>query len=227
MKSDPLKICILEGDACTTSWNGYSGLQYQIPEIRTRIAQLLQELENNVDNPAVRFLKYRELYKYIEEAGMHRQQASQVIVGVDVTFDQEKFTGPEVTVPSATFFNKCLGGSNSSAGDPDMGFKAYSLAVHEAGHALGLSRLDFSAYPNPLVAGAIEAINLIPGISKTIKHPYHAAHPTIPDSVMNYDDEDPPVIRHPSVKTTFAEPDCSPHPFDIMAIMALYQNVPK
>ena len=32
-------------------------------------------------------------------------------------------------------------------------------------------------------------------------------HPPIPDSVMNYIDE----------------PDCSPHPFDIMAIYALYQ----
>ena len=39
------------------------------------------------------------------------------------------------------------------------------------------------------------------------------AHPTIPDSVMNY------------VNFTRTEPDCSPHPFDIMIIYALYQTV--
>ena len=37
--------------------------------------------------------------------------------------------------------------------------------------------------------------------------PYEAAHPSIADSVMNYD----------------REHDCSPHPFDILAIYALYQ----
>ena len=38
--------------------------------------------------------------------------------------------------------------------------------------------------------------------------PYVSAHPGISDSVMNYEDE----------------PDCSPHPFDILAIYALYQK---
>ena len=35
--------------------------------------------------------------------------------------------------------------------------------------------------------------------------------------VMNYNDKFSP---------TLGEPDCSPHPFDIMAIFALYQTVP-
>jgi len=38
-------------------------------------------------------------------------------------------------------------------------------------------------------------------------------HPTIPDSVMYYDS---------AVAQITSEPDCSPHPFDIMAIYALY-----
>ena len=41
-----------------------------------------------------------------------------------------------------------------------------------------------------------------------------ASHPTIPNAVMNYDSE-----------TEVYEPDCSPHPFDIMAIYALYQTL--
>ena len=51
------------------------------------------------------------------------------------------------------------------------------------------------------------------------------SHPTIPDSVLNYDcrvqkNLDPDIgvqIRH--------EPDCSPTPFDRMVLRALYQTV--
>ena len=38
---------------------------------------------------------------------------------------------------------------------------------------------------------------------------YIPAHPNIADSVMNYE----------------TEPDCSPHPFDILKVYALYQKV--
>ena len=45
---------------------------------------------------------------------------------------------------------------------------------------------------------------------------------------MNYDTgKSGIVIRYPSITVDFAEPDCSPHPFDIMGIFALYQNVPR
>ena len=85
-----------------------------------------------------------------------------------------------------TRFNEC------HEGDADVDFLLYDTMVHEAGHALGLSHysLDFIFD--------------------------HDAHPTIPDSVMNYDSN----IRYFS-----NEPDCSPHPFDIMAIEALYQTL--
>ena len=39
-------------------------------------------------------------------------------------------------------------------------------------------------------------------------------YPIIGDSAMNY------------VDYTVKEPDCSPHPFDIMALHALYRAVP-
>ena len=65
----------------------------------------------------------------------------------------------------------------------------HSLMVHEAGHALGLSDFSFPNFWDTSVA-----------------------HPSIPNSVMNYDNA-----------TGVFEPDCSPHPLDIMAIEALYQ----
>lgn len=97
------------------------------------------------------------------------------------------------TVPSKDDigFNTCLPKPNGP--DPDEGFSNYRLMVHEAGHALGLSNWD---YNEPIAT--------------------HVAHPSIPDSVMNYDSR---------VSLIGKEPDCSPHPFDIMAIEALYRTV--
>ena len=80
-------------------------------------------------------------------------------------------------------FNTCM--PKPGAQDPDIGFLNYRLMVHEAGHALGLSGFSL----NPFVQ-------------------YVSSHATIPDTVMNYDDE---VSRH-LVPGDFQEPDCSPHP---------------
>ena len=81
--------------------------------------------------------------------------------------------------------------------------EAYIIALHEAGHALGTSG---HSYPD--VLGSIDFLG---GDDQ-----YLRAHPSIPDSVMNYD--------HMIVDVT-DEPDCSPHPFDVLAIYALYQGV--
>ena len=86
-------------------------------------------------------------------------------------------------------------------------FFAYAIAVHEAGHALGLSKFDYSNFVT------------------TLGNPsYDVAHSTIPDSVLNYDKYVHDYF--PEVSDIFTEPDCSPHPFDLLAIYALYQNVP-
>ena len=51
---------------------------------------------------------------------------------------------------------------------------------------------------------------------------YPVAHPTIPESVVNKDDE--AAARAHWITSGYEEPDCSPHPFDVMAIYALYQR---
>ena len=58
--------------------------------------------------------------------------------------------------------------------------------------------------------------------------PYEVGHPTIPDSVMNYDSKVPNWAGWvPLQASVLDEPDCSPHPFDVIAAYALYQNVPR
>ncbi len=81
--------------------------------------------------------------------------------------------------------------------------EAYIIALHEAGHALGTSG---HSYPD--VLGGIDFLG---GDDQ-----YHRAHPSIPDSAMNYDSK---------ILAIVDEPDCFPHPFDILAIYALYQTV--
>ena len=100
-------------------------------------------------------------------------------------------------------FNTCQ--PRPAATDPDKGFENYALMVHEAGHALGLSDYsDQKAFDTAV------------------------AHPSIPDAVMNYDWV---AADHNYAKGSAEwsrvddEPNCSPHPMDIMALHALYQTL--
>ena len=95
-----------------------------------------------------------------------------------------------------TRFNVCY-----EATTDDDDFDNYELMVHEVGHALGLSNFDYLEFFSSSVA-----------------------HPSIPDAVMNYDWKSPRNIDSSGLWIR-DEPDCSPHPFDIMAIEALYQNI--
>ena len=74
--------------------------------------------------------------------------------------------------------------------------------AHEVGHALGLSNA---------------AAPLDYWTSLSDRQGYAISHPTISDSVLNYDKY---------VRGGIEEADCSPYPFDVMAIYALYQNIP-
>ena len=72
----------------------------------------------------------------------------------------------------------------------------YDTLVHEAGHALGI------------------------GDGRTTGYTQH--HPSIPRSVANYNQTIRYTVHH--LDSSYSENDCSPHPFDIMAIFALYQT---
>ena len=54
---------------------------------------------------------------------------------------------------------------------------------------------------------------------------YEMSHPTIPESVMNYDDKVSENQNPVTGDFIRAEPDCAAYPFDLMALHALYQTV--
>ena len=123
--------------------------------------------------------------------------------GVDMLFAKSKFaTGNVLEIPDSIAFNHCITESNI---DLTNKYDAYKTALHEAGHALGSSGFSHLDLVSPI--WNLES-------SKTAIH--RRAHPSIPDAVMNYNQRVPEISD---------EPDCSPHPFDILAIYALYQTV--
>ena len=118
----------------------------------------------------------------------------------------DNVSGTSPVIPGDVKFNHCT----SSTGTKTTN-RLYELMVHESGHVLGLSGFSFLS----LILGERER--------------YIGSHPTIPDSVMNYNWEsrflyDP---ERPETKRWIRlERDCSPHPFDIMTIYSLYQTIP-
>lgn len=129
------------------------------------------------------------------------RSASMELTSADVTFKGSEFAGVGTSTktnrPSDTSFSSCDGDHTDFTKE-----RAYSTAVHEAGHAFGMSQFD-----------VVDSVYLALGTDRD----YHVAHPAVPDSVLNYD-------RKTGGKPEFAEPDCSPHPLDILAIYALYQT---
>ena len=89
----------------------------------------------------------------------------------------------------------------------DMGYYPYTLTLHEIGHALGISGFDYEA------------------LEQEKDQPGEISHPTIPSSVMNYDQKkrDTWFVWGHQIDS---ERDCSPYPFDIMALYSLFQKVP-
>lgn len=79
---------------------------------------------------------------------------------------------------------------------------AYEVVLHEGGHALGIRN----------------ARSLAQGWEKNLVH-----HPSIYESVMSYES---PYEPKPGETSSVLpdDPDCSPHPLDVLAIYALYQQ---
>ena len=202
VKSDVFKgFCLTDGTdpgGCTTSFTGYTGISHD-DEKRREILDLLADDDLSMMD---------QIRGYFKLIGSERK-AENVLQGVDVTFNRrnvdgsEKFTLNKLKNPDTVRFNTCLNSAGMASGDPDTEYYAYSLSVHEAGHALGLSNITL----DPLVV---------------LIQPYHVAHPTIPDSALNYNYE----ASLPGGGVVLEEHDCSPHPFDVTAIHALYQTAP-
>ena len=113
---------------------------------------------------------------------------------VDVVV-RDTLSGRDLHIPgdNATVSGDDISFNTCQTGHVGMDFSKYEVVMHEAGHALGMSNFDIA---EPIAS--------------------YIAHPSIPDSVMNYDW---------LVDQIANEPDCSPHPVDIMAIESLYQTV--
>ena len=107
------------------------------------------------------------------------------------------YRNDSLVVPPVTF-NTCSGTYSD----------AYEKLVHEGGHALGIGSGDW--FQKDLDPNTVEA--------------YLEDHPPLVDSVMNYDQDSKALLVVYETIEKFREPDCSPHPMDIMAIFALYQT---
>ena len=193
--SDVFKICLNFGaPACVTSFNGYSGINTESSR-RTEIIEIADDL--GMDNE----VSLIEVILALKNLISGERKAMNTIQSVDVSFNEENFRDNPLNLPDNVSFNSCMPDASITSENPDSGYFAYRTAVHEAGHALGLSGFSLLSLANE-------------------QGRYEMAHPTIPDAAMNYDGEAGNRVNRP-----LSEPDCSPHPFDIIAIYALYQNV--
>ena len=214
MRSDPLKVCLNDTgvDACVTSFSGYLGDDTFRQSDREEARRLLEVKRRNngwTDNEEDKFLNLLVRSKFD-----HTVSARTALKGVDITFRgptiESLDTQNRLRVPT-TRFGRCpqrTPTSNQPEPDnPDYEYEGHRLVLHETLHAFGLTGFR----PNDLI-----------DFKKLL---YEETHAVIPDSVLNYDRN----IHgaYPEVTATYMEPDCAPHPFDVMALFALYQNVAR
>ena len=119
-------------------------------------------------------------------------------------------------VPEAVKFNKCF---------PEMGegHDLYRVMLHEIGHALGLA--NSPGFPDKDLAGS----DIIPPHIEydddySDRDKYLITHPTITDSVISYQQTARLTSGGLLLETSISDHNCSPQPFDTMAMYALYQN---
>lgn len=204
-KSDVFKVCLsgAEVDAYVTSFHGYAGLAIQDAVFREELSALIEKLATRrLPALGVPYLTPDEasLFAFLlSGAAAGTREAENELEGVDITFKLFDLQGAPKT-PHTIKFNTCMDSMGTRGAH-----REYVLALHEIGHALGLSGFDYSDF------------------LRTQEQPPHAAHPTIPTTVMNYNEETRTEWFN-WWNNAYNESDCSPHPFDILALYSLYQK---
>ena len=153
------------------------------------------------------------------------RKASDFITRADILLKRSYFETRIPVIPDKVAFNQCFSGENAR-GDNSGTFYLYATLVHEAGHALGMSDRGIDDTALNLIN---ETITPLPDIVQlllpqllalrelgSLEMEYEVSYPTIAESVLNYDRE----VGPPG----YVEPDCSPHPFDMLALSSLYQK---
>ena len=131
-------------------------------------------------------------------------------VKTDILIKFEMFSGKSLDVPGTV---DILGNgvpwpresyvrlSQCDSTNPDD-FRAYSTLVHETGHAFGISGIS------------------IPDSTWAL---WVAGHPTVDNSVMNYDGLQPSASGAP-LRPVVKDQACAPTPLDVLAITSLYRR---
>ena len=220
--SDPFKACLLHAHACVTSFTGYAGT-YLTDSERADIATLVAKADSQNGLSSSERIKILELIIRAERS--HQVGPATPLRGVDINFKKaaiaELITGTKalnsaatgLEIPSSTFGQcRTTGPGTPGTDEADREFGVFTLALHETGHALGISGFNYEELTD---------VTTKPGDPLQSRK---SAHPTVPDSVMNYD-EDVHTYFKEAGDNTFREHDCAPHPLDILAINALYQNI--
>ena len=127
-KSDVFKLCITKADACVTSFTGYSALDPSNIQQRLDIAEALESPRSPANF-------WNILFNYIPEASEGDLEPGEAIQSVDISFKKSKdIPIGTLRIPTRTDFNICQPTTSTNE------YKAYKLALHEAGHALVLQR---------------------------------------------------------------------------------------
>ena len=205
-------------------------LEFPLPSVRLRINDVYMVNDSNLSNVQAQFTNFigsglagrcifyapactiTKAYGQSAQASTQLSNAAGSNNGVDILFAKSSFSDKKLDIPNSINFNKCLRRNSDGNYIEDEGrYFPYKTALHEAGHALGTSGFSILDLGNVIDIGSRQ------WTGNAIRTALHKrAHPDIPDAVMNYDQRVPEISD---------EPDCSPHPFDILAIYALYQHV--
>ena len=134
-------------------------------------------------------------YVHFSPFWLPQSHAGAELTSSDILLNSDKFSMVNPNIPDAVKFNTCVIGTTPDPNDDDESD-------------------DFYAYATIVHEGG-HALGLAGRKwNELLSITYSSTHSSTPGSVMNYDGV-----------TNVNEPDCAPHPLDVLAIYALYQTL--